>query len=94
MELAVNDIIQQMEDDIQKFGENMEQYATDLENRMKRETKKHLLKMPKKPEVHHQYGMLFNHHCYVMAGHKEPSVIPRDRSTQDRGHLTRSAGVP
>ena len=68
MEPAVNDIIQQMEDDIVQFGEHMHRYATDLENRMKRETKKHLLKMPKKPELHHQYGILFNHHSYLMAG--------------------------
>ena len=68
VEPAVNDIIQQMEDDIVQFGEHMHRYATDLENRMKRETKKRLLKMPKKPELRHQYGMLFNHHGYVMAG--------------------------
>ena len=68
VEPAVNDIIQQMEDDIQQFREHMHQYTTDLENRMKRGTKKHLLKMPKKLELRHQYGMLFNHHGYVMAG--------------------------
>ena len=36
VEPAVNDILQQMENDIEQFGEHMHRYATDLENRIKR----------------------------------------------------------
>ena len=66
--LAINDVIQQMETDMAKFGENLERYKKNLENRLKHKAKKTFMKLPQKLELRHQYGMLFNHHGYVMAG--------------------------
>ena len=63
----LNKLIQTMENDIEKF-------KTEFQKRI-HETVSHACcsiqdkaKMPRKPELRHQYGMLFNHQGYMMPG--------------------------
>ena len=84
VEPAVNDILQQMENDIEQFGEHMHRYATDLENRMKRETKKHLLKNAEETGAASPIWDALQSPWLCHGRSTEPSVISRDRSTKSR----------
>ena len=48
----------------------MKRYTTDLTKRMKRATANRDYGFVRKPELRHQYGMLFNHHGQVISGLK------------------------
>ena len=56
-----------MEEDIEQFRNDFEKKIDETILRVRRSTQEEL-KMPWKPELRHQYGMLFNHQGYVMPG--------------------------
>ena len=63
----VNRLIQSMEEDIEQFRNDFEKKIGETILRVHRSTQEEL-KMPRKLELRHQYGMLFNHQGYVMPG--------------------------
>ena len=69
MEVApkLNRLIQSMEEDIQQFKNDFQKKIDETILRVHRSTQDEL-KMPRKPELRHQYSMLFNHQGYVMLG--------------------------
>ena len=56
-----------MEDDLQKFRTEFKNRIDETLSRALRSIQEEL-KMPRKPELRHQYGMLFNHQGYMMPG--------------------------
>ena len=50
-----------MEKDIKKFKNEFQKQIEETISHACRSIKDDM-KMPRKPELHHQYGMLFNHH--------------------------------
>ena len=63
----LNRLIQSMEEDIEQFRNGFKKKIEKTILRVHRSTQEEL-KMPRKPELRHQYGMLFNHQGYVMPG--------------------------
>ena len=63
----LNRLIQSMEEDIEQFKNDFQKKIDETILRVRRSTQDEL-KMPQKPELRHQYGMLFNHQGYVMLG--------------------------
>ena len=55
---------------VSDFHAQMKQYTTELTERIKRATTKADYGFVRKPELRHQYGMLFNHHGQVISGLK------------------------
>ena len=54
----------------------MQKYATDVTERIKRATKATAdYGFVRKPELRHQYGMLFNHHSQVISGLKNMDLF-------------------
>ena len=56
-----------MEEDIEQFRNDFEKKIDKTILRVHRSTQEEL-KMPQKPKLQHQYGMLFNHQGYKMPG--------------------------
>ena len=53
----------------------MKKYMTELTERIKRATTKADYGFVRKPELRHQYGMLFNHHGQVISGLKNMDLF-------------------
>ena len=53
----------------------LQQYTTELTERIKRATTKADYGFVRKPELRHQYGMLFNHHGQVISGLKNMDLF-------------------
>ncbi|MCG8623174.1 MAG: hypothetical protein MJE68_14410, partial [Proteobacteria bacterium] len=67
----VKTVIDSLERDIDDFAIKFQRYMDTTVERAKRAVKRqNELKLPLKPELRHQYGMLFNHHGYMMPGLK------------------------
>ena len=62
IEERLNEVSKMIDKSLQDFHTNIKQYTTDLTKRMKRATAKRDYGFVRKPELRHQYGMLFNHH--------------------------------
>ena len=60
---------------IRDFHAQMKQYTTELTERIKRATTKADDGFVRKPELRHQYGMLFNHHGQVISGLKNMDLF-------------------
>ena len=60
---------------ISDFHAQMKKYMTELTNRIKRATTKADYGFVRKPELRHQYGMLFNHHGQVISGLKNMDLF-------------------
>ena len=56
-----------MEKDMKKFKNEFQKQIEETISRARRSIKDDM-KMPRKPELHHKYGMLFNHQGYMMPG--------------------------
>ena len=56
-----------MENDIEKFKTEFQKRIDDTVSRTRHSDQENA-KMPRKPELQHQYGMLFNHQGYMMPG--------------------------
>ena len=63
----LNKLIQSMEEDIEQFRNDFEKKIGETILRVHRSTQQEM-KIPRKLELRHQYGMLFNHQGYVMLG--------------------------
>ena len=60
---------------IRDFHAQMKKYTTELTERIKRTTAKADYGFVRKPELQHQYGMLFNHHGQVISGLKNMDLF-------------------
>ena len=60
---------------VSDFNAQIEQYTTDITERIKRATAKADYGFVRKPELRHQYGMLFNHHGQVISGLKNMDLF-------------------
>ena len=60
---------------VRDFHAQMKQYTTELTERIKRATTKADYGFVRKPELRHQYGMLFNHHGQVISGLKNMDLF-------------------
>ena len=60
---------------VRDFHAQMKQYMTELTERIKRATTKADYGFVRKPELRHQYGMLFNHHGQVISGLKNMDLF-------------------
>ena len=60
---------------VSDFHAQMKQYTTELTERIKRATTKVDYGFVRKPELRHQYGMLFNHHGQVISGLKNMDLF-------------------
>ena len=60
---------------VSDFHAQMKKYMTELTNRIKRATSKADYGFVRKPELRHQYGMLFNHHGQVISGLKNMDLF-------------------
>ena len=60
---------------VHDFHAQMKKYTTELTERIKRATTKADYGFVRKPELRHQYGMLFNHHGQVISGLKNMDLF-------------------
>ena len=60
---------------VRDFHAQMQKYTTELTERIKRATTKADYGFVRKPELRHQYGMLFNHHGQVISGLKNMDLF-------------------
>ena len=60
---------------VRDFNAQMKKYTTELTERIKRATTKADYGFIRKPELRHQYGMLFNHHGQVISGLKNMDLF-------------------
>ena len=60
---------------IRDFHAQMKKYMTELTERIKRAATKADYGFVRKPELRHQYGMLFNHHGQVISGLKNMDLF-------------------
>ena len=75
IEERVNKLSKMIEKSLTDFQTHMKQYTTDLTRRIKRATMKGDYGFVRKPELRHQYGMLFNHHGQVISGLKNMDLF-------------------
>ena len=75
IEERLNEVSKMIDKSLQDFHTNMKRYTTDLTKRMKRATAKRDYGFVRKPELQHQYGMLFNHHGQVISGLKNMDLF-------------------
>ena len=75
IEERVNKVSKMIEKSLNDFQTHLKQYTTDLTKRMKRATVKSDYGFVRKPELRHQYRMLFNHHGQVISGLKNMDLF-------------------
>ena len=75
IEERVNTVSKMIEKSLTDFQTHLKQYTTDLTKRIKRATAKSDYGFVRKPELRHQYGMLFNHHGQVISGLKNMDLF-------------------
>ena len=75
IEERLNEVSKMIDKSLQDFHTNMKRYTTDLTKGMKRATAKRDYGFVRKPELRHQYGMLFNHHGQVISGLKNMDLF-------------------
>ena len=71
----VNQVSKMIEKSFTDFQTHLKQYTTDLTTRIKRATANRDYGFVSKPELRHQYGMLFNHHGQVISGLKNMNLF-------------------
>ena len=70
IEQRISKISTMVRKSVSDFHAELKQYTTELTERIKRATAKVDYGFVRKPELQHQYGMLFNHHGQVISGLK------------------------
>ena len=75
IEERVNQVSKMIEKSLHDFQTHLKQYTTDLTTRIKRATANRDYGFIRKPELRHQYGMLFNHHGQVISGLKNMDLF-------------------
>ena len=71
----VNQVSKMIDKSLQDFHTHMKRYTMDLTKRIKRATATRDYGFVRKPELRHQYGMLFNHHGQVISGLKNMDLF-------------------
>ena len=75
IEERINRISTMIRNSLTDFQTHLKQYTMDLTKRIKRATAKGDYGFVRKPELRHQYGMLFNHHGQVISGLKNMDLF-------------------
>ena len=75
IEERLNQVSKMIDKSLQDFHTQMKRYTMDLTKRMKRATANRDYGFVRKPELRHQYGMLFNHHGQVISGLKNMDLF-------------------
>ena len=75
IEERLNQVSKMIDKSLQDFHTQMKRYTTDLTKRMKKATANRDYGFVRKPELRHQYGMLFNHHGQVISGLKNMDLF-------------------
>ena len=75
IEERINKISTMIRNSLTDFQTHLKQYATNLTKRIKWATTKADYGFVRKPELRHQYGMLFNHHGQVISGLKNMDLF-------------------
>ena len=75
IEQRISKIATMVRKSISDFHAELKQYTTELTERIKRATAKADYGFVRKPELRHQYGMLFNHHGQVISGLKNMDLF-------------------
>ena len=74
---TMNRLVQSMGRDIDNFKHSFQNMVLDTQQHVQRSvSQQEQLKLPLKPELTHQYGILFNHHGY-MVGYNHSSSSSR-----------------
>ena len=76
IEERINTLATMVQKSVQEFQDHMKRYTTEIMKRVKRamQTTKEY-GFVRKPELRHQYGMLFNHHGQVISGLKNMDLF-------------------
>ena len=75
IEERIDKISTMIQKSVSNFHAQLRQYTTELTKRIKRATTKADYGFVRKPELRHQYGMLFNHHGQVISGLKNMDLF-------------------
>ena len=75
IEKRVNKVSKMIGKSLTDFQTHLKQYTMDLTRRIKRATAKRDYGFVRKPELRHQYRMLFNHHGPVISGLKNMDLF-------------------
>ena len=75
IEERLNKISTMISKSVSDFHAQLTQHTTELTKRIKRATTKADYGFVRKPELRHQYGMLFNHHGQVISGLKNMDLF-------------------
>ena len=75
IEERISQISTMVRKSVSDFHTQLKQYTTELTERIKRATTKADYGFVRKPELRHQYGMLFNHHGQVISGLKNMDLF-------------------
>ena len=76
IEEKISTLSKLVQQSVQDFHSQMKKYAADIADHVKRATQATAdYGFVRKPEVRHQYGMLFNHHGQVISGLKNMDLF-------------------
>ena len=75
IEEKLNKISTMISESVSDFHAQLAKYTTELTKRIKRATSQADYGFVRKPELRHQYGMLFNHHGQVISGLKNMDLF-------------------
>ena len=76
IEERISTLATMVELSLREYQKHLQKYTADVTERVKRATKVvHEYEFVKKPELRHQYGMLFNHHGQVISGLKNMDLF-------------------
>ena len=75
IEEKLNKISTMISKSVSNFHAQLAEYTTELTKRIKRATTQADYGFVRKPELRHQYGMLFNHHGQVISGLKNMDLF-------------------
>ena len=75
LEEKLNKISTMISKSVSNFHAQLAEYTTELTKRIKRATTQADYGFVRKPELRHQYGMLFNHHGQVISGLKNMDLF-------------------
>ena len=75
IEERISTLSKMIQKSVRDFHTQMQKYTTELTEQMKRATTKADYGFIRKPELQHQYGMLFNHHGQVISGLKNMDLF-------------------
>ena len=72
----INTVAAMVHKSMQEFQEHMQKYTADVTEHVKRATQEtQEYGLVRRPELRHQYGMLFNHHGQVIFGLKNMDLF-------------------